>query len=1016
MQPQSLEEEGALIRQRLEEQRRRQHEQRFALEGGGEKQERSAEEQDGGGRKKVGFDDVVEMLQETKDPKKVVEKLREVGLEVEEVSERAGVGYTHHYGWIVRVGDRYIAIASGHRVGRGDVGDYVVMELPDEGAARNFLAGRYWGTSWGEPEFVRRAAAATEYERGLDRWMREELGKAGYRVERIDWPEGAPARGFTYIIYDREGRKIGEVQVAKTVDRYYLINTGLPRAVMATNDPRRAALYFIYKHETGDENLAWRLATGDERAKELYVSKVRYEEELKAREQWFHELTQRGLKPIVYSKIDGRAIVSENDLWLDEKTGVTYRVVLEREGDRITMKLAPASERDERMLALRQLEREGFRVIDDMTVERDGVRYVASVEERGGKKVLRLEPHSEDAKKAAEREVWWELWRQGFTKRGGYAVKDGVKYKVEVEEQDGRYVAKLTPVGPASPEEESRRYRRGDWRGSLEGMRQLQFTIEKLGLEKPLSPEELAEELRFGGRRPRDVPYIPVLDETFYGAFGVPLSQALFHPATPQLYQRYATATLPGSRIQGFTLPERWQLERAAETQRLYAERFEDVWTPLSFRAPTERDVSWRTAVATAAEAFTFWIPVAKGATALAAARGLNVPLLTAEKTVTTGRGVRLPRVPGDYFEVHYVEPRKVAETVRSAFVAEGVGEGVAIRGKPGHWELVFARSAKQPKPGWVFEFATVTYRDVAEWLRKIPSIGIPAELRPRVVRFAEVRGFARDLPGFESPRFEPPKFEPPRGREVKVEWAEPPKERPPVREPPPKAEPPAREPKSVAELSRREPKTVAEGVQRAVAKVTQAEEELVRPIRAELPMAQTVKTRLATAPKAEEEPQRAARSETRVETAPVEIPVKTRAVDVPRLEERVVTWPVETPARELGPVYIPTWTYEFTTPAIYPFEIRNFETPVRELEVAGERELETARYDVWAAETPERGVRTAETPRYGWRTAEGFAAPPPPPAYVRGGYGWGRESAHALHRPPRLMRRGWRVYEVLRI
>ncbi len=200
------------------------------------------------------------------------------------------------------------------------------------------------------------------------------------------------------------------------------------------------------------------------------------------------------------------------------------------------------------------------------------------------------------------------------------------------------------------------------------------------------------------------------------------------------------------------------------------------------------------------------------------------------------------------------------------------------------------------------------------------------------------------------------------------------------------------------------------------MAKVAQVEEELVRPIRAEVPVAQPVKTRLAAAPKAEEE---LARRAERAEAAPVEMPVKApagrvAAVEAPRLEERVVTWPVETPARELGPVYIPAWRYEFTAPAIYPFELRTFETPVRIFETSAERGLEVARYDAWTAEVPGRGVRTVETGR--WRTAEGFATPPPPPAYVRGGYGWGRGSAHVLHRPPRLVRRGWRVYELLRI
>jgi len=88
-----------------------------------------------------------------------------------------------------------------------------------------------------------------------------------------------------------------------------------------------------------------------------------------------------------------------------------------------------------------------------------------------------------------------------------------------------------------------------------------------LGLERVYRPEELAEELKFGGKRPRDVPYVPVLDEIAYGATGVPLSQALTHPAgyRGKLYWRYTASTLPGPRIEGFTLPERQQLERVGE-------------------------------------------------------------------------------------------------------------------------------------------------------------------------------------------------------------------------------------------------------------------------------------------------------------------------------------------------------------------------------------------------------------------------------------------------------------------
>jgi hypothetical protein len=1004
-QPLTIEGEEEERRRREEEEQHKRHAQQQqqlqVAPGAPDDGDKSRDKGDSSGnegrdRKQVGFDDVVKLLKETGDPKKVVEKLREMGVEVEEVSETSKLlNYTYRYGWIVKVGDRYIAITSGHRIGRGDVGDYVAMELPDEGAARNFLVGRYWGTLWGDPEFVKRAAEATWYEKELDRWMREELGRAGYVVERVDWGPNAAFRGFTYIIRDSQGNKIGEVQVARVGGRYVLVNTGLPPAVMASGDPRVAAAYLVYRHMTGDENLAWRLATGDERARELLESKIRYEQELEIRERWFRELSERGLKPIAYSKIDEREVVSEGDLWLDERTGVTYRVVLERQGDRITMKLVPATERDERLLALKSLETEGYRIVDDKTVERDGIRYVVRIEERDGKKVLKLEPYPEDARKAAERELWWELWRQGYERRGEYAVKDGVRYKVEVVEQDGGYVAKLTPVGPAAPDEEPRRYRRGDQRGSLEGMREIQFTIEKLGLERTLRPEDLGEKLRFGPKgRPKGVSYIPVLDEAFYGAFGVPLSQAVFHPAGRELYWRYGAATLPGSRVEGFTLPERQALERAAEIHRQYAEKFSGVWTPLTLRAPKAEDLSWRTAVATAAEAFTFWIPVTKGAVALAAARGLKVPALTVEKTATAGYGARLPGVPGDYFEIHFVEPRRFDKTVRGAFVGQGVGEGAAVRGEPGHLEFVFARSAGQPAPGWAFELAAVSYRDVAEWLKRLPSLAVRTEVRPRIIRFTEVRGFARDLP--ESPKVELPRVElQPRGREVRVEWR--------VEETAPKVarETPRAEPESPrrVETPRREPVTKAEEVSRVAVKAAQVGEDLVRPIHAELPVAAPIKLARAIEPHHTS----AETSVASVETSKQETLAFGRA-----LEGRAAERLVDAQPRGLWRVYVPEIRrYEFATPALYPAELRIFEPA--ELE-----RLET-RYGM-TAETPMHATQTVGRETASRRAADGFAAPPPPRPYVRGGgYGW-RETAHVLQRPPKLARRGWRIYELLRI
>jgi len=187
-----------------------------------------------------------------------------------------------------------------------------------------------------------------------------------------------------------------------------------------------------------------------------------------------------------------------------------------------------------------------------------------------------------------------------------------------------------------------------------------------------------------------------------------------------------------------------------------------------------------------------------------------------------------------------------------------------------------------------------------------------------------------------------------------------------------------------------------------------------VKPIRAELPVAQPVRMQATAAtPKAGEE----LTERTEGRRVKVEVPARApvvRALERPT-EERVTTWPVEAPTRELGYVYIPAWRHEFTAPVIYPFVVRTFETPVRVFETTKVHELEVGRYDTWTAEVPERGVRVAEVPAR--RAEEGFSTPPPPPAaYVRGGYGWGRDSAHMLRHPPRFVRRGWRVYELLRI
>ena len=458
--------------------------------------------------------------------------------------------------------------------------------------------------------------------------------------------------------------------------------------------------------------------------------------------------------------------------------------------------------------------------------------------------------------------------------------------------------------------------------------------------------------------------------------------------------------------------------------QRLYAERFRDVWTPLTFRAPTSADINWRTALATGAEVFTFWIPTVKGVSALAASRGLRVPVLTTERTVTAGRGVRLPSLPGDFFEIHYVEPRRPPGSFTAAFVGQGVGEGAAVRGTPGNWQAVFARYAGQPAPGWAFEFASMTYRDVADWLKKLPSLGLRTELKPRVMRFTEVRGFAREYkpPRFEPPRVEPPTREPP-GREVKIEWGGG-KETPTLEAP--RSEAPGGgtrpegggvevrtergAPKGEAGLETRES---GGGGAHVVSKVAQVEEELVGSVRGEVPVP-SVKA--------------AGKGEVGLEAqripgeAPAVVPIKAAEVPAVRgvvfmpLEGYEVTWPVEVPFREVGFVYLPldVRVKDFATPLTYPFELRTFEAPS-----ASVSELETAR----EFETP--ATRALETPRYGTRTAEygggregGFPTPPPPapPRYVRGGYGGGGGSGYMAHRPARFLRRGWRVFEVLRI
>ena len=748
-----------------------------------------------------------------------------------------------------------------------------------------------------------------------------------------------------------------------------------------------------------DEDVARRFLVGrflgNEWGDPEYVKRAVVEEyELKAREQWFRELTQRGLRPVAYSKVNGRAVVSENDLFFDERTGVTYRAVLERRDGMLTLRLVPASERDERRLAVRGLEAKGYRVVDDVTVEKDGVRYRVEVVERGGEKVLRLVPYPEDVKKLAEAELWRRLQEEGYVRRGDYAVKGGVQYRVEVVEKDGGFVAKLTPVGVDLPE----------W----------QRVVESLGIGREFTPDVL----RFGvGGRPGDVPYVPVLDELVYGATGVPLSQWL-QPASRDLYWRYSTSTLPGPRIQGFTVPEWQTLSRVAEIQRLFADRFKEVWTPLSLRLPTEEEINWRTALASLAEAFTFWIPVVRGAAALAAARGVKLPVLTTERTAVSGRGVKVPSLPGDYFEIHYVEPGAAGGDVRGVFVGQAVGEGVAVRGTPGNWEAVFVSTRGEPGPGWAFEQTYLTYRDVSDILRRIPSLGLGVEVKPRIVKYTEVRGFARDVP--EPPK--PPRYSTPMPDEVgATRLGETPRggERPPAGD----VKPPeggGRPPEGGAGTGGGgEPGPVKTGLvlETRVAELPRGQ---VASVNVELPV---LPLRMPAGAQHVD-----VRSDTRTVSGEVPIAVEVPTTEgtvqttfdvstVPDLRITDTTIPIATPLNIPLPQPLETPREQPTeTPREQPTEIP-MEQPSGPGQTPIDVPVETP------VETPSETPGSQQVPRYVPSVFEvpvagGRFRPPAPPVYVRGGAGYRGDggSVYLLSRMQRPARRGWRVYEALRI
>jgi hypothetical protein len=181
------------------------------------------------------FEDVRKVFEEEKDVRKAVERLRQLGYNVEELRyEGELVGY--------RVGDVYIARRPS---AWGEPESWMAAEIPDADVGYRWAVGYRFGSAWGDLSFVQRELEKKMRIKALDDWMKS-LEQYGYRVRKVPWESGA-VPGFTYII-EKDGRRVGEVQLAEIGGRLDLVKAGIPSAI---DDPIAAARYLIYRHELG---------------------------------------------------------------------------------------------------------------------------------------------------------------------------------------------------------------------------------------------------------------------------------------------------------------------------------------------------------------------------------------------------------------------------------------------------------------------------------------------------------------------------------------------------------------------------------------------------------------------------------------------------------------------------------------------------------------------------------------------------------------------------------------------
>ena len=603
------------------------------------------------------------MLEEEKDVRKVVERLKALGHNVEELrhgDELVGV----------RVGDVYIARKP---PSWGAPERWAVAEIPDAELGYRWAVGYRYGSAWGDLSYVQR-----ELEKKMKlEALETQLKQYGYKVRKLPWPNSL---GVTYVI-EKDGKRIGELSLLTSLpSRDFKITSDLPYSIKYSGDLAAAVRYLIYRHELGPHL-------------ERYGGNI------------------GGYSPRVFLE---KLALGE----IDVKEAERLLTGLEREHAK---KAALAD-------FMEWLKKEGFEIKPEYRTE---TRY-------GREYLVESWPYVITTIDGKTRYV---------PKPGAVFVGRGYEWRLEVTDDEIRLVP-LRPLADQQPQQQQTQ----TW----------QPPSRRLGRGAPLEPllagirsEELARrvlgEVRGGDLQTQigktlygEVPkpaYVPVLSEASHGAFGVDLPAAVHKFATsgPPIQPLPGGGTAPGPRVQGLTLPERQKAEREAQFQAALADRYKNVWTPLDLRPPTPADINWQTAVATGAQMLTFWIPLTKSAAAAAAARGVKVPLLTAERTAGSARVVEIPETRAAYLRAVYTDVGRLEQWPRAVYYAEGPKGASMLTGRPGQVELRHIELVK-PTRGLGFEAVSARFVDVADKLKKMPTPTVKVEL-PRRVKWLEMWG-----------------------------------------------------------------------------------------------------------------------------------------------------------------------------------------------------------------------------------------------------------------------------------